>query len=193
MLKKIPHETSEAILAAAMLSEEARSLLDAEMPPEAVLDRLATGETAVDYLRFFAHAVPAREGICWALAVISTLRPATTSDEADLLEQVADWLRDPSETRRRSCMGLGERLGYETPPGWLCLAVAWSGAGSIVAADLPEVMPPVGLHAKAVFGATALCLPDSVEARTEPMRAIHTVAKRIAAGAWPGLYPEGDG
>lgn len=193
MLKKIPYETSDAILAAAMVSDDARGLLKPEMPPEAVLDRLATAETAVDYLRFFAHAVPAREGICWALAVISALRPAASPDEVEVFDQVAAWLRDPSETRRRSCMGLGDRLGYEAPIGWLCLAVAWSGAGSIVAAELPEVMPPAGLHAKAVFGATALCLPDTVDARTEPMRTIHNLAKSIAAGAWPGLYPEGDG
>lgn len=193
MLKKIPHETSAALLASSMLSDEGLATLDPEMPPEAVLDALATAETAVDYLRFFAHAVPPREGICWALAVIAALRPATGIQEAEVLERVADWLRDPSETRRRHCMALGEALGYEAPPGWLCLAVGWSGAGSIVAPDLPEVMPPVGLHAKAVFGATALSLPNSVHARGEAMRVIDDLARQVAAGAWPRLYPEAVG
>lgn len=193
MLKKIPHETSAVLLTAAMMSDEALAVLEPNMPPETVLDLLATAETVLDFLRFFAHAVPPREGICWALAVIAAVRPAATTQESDALEQVADWLRDPSETRRRHCMALGEALGYDAPIGWLCLAVGWSGAGSIVAPDLPEVMPPVGLHAKAIFGATALCLPDHAEARIDAMQMINDLARKVAAGAWPGLYPEADG
>lgn len=193
MLKKIPYKTSAALLARSMVSDEGLAAVDPEMPPEAVLDALATAETAVDYLRFFAHAVPPREGICWAMAVIAALRPSTGTQDGEVLERVADWLRDPSETRRRTCMALGDALGYDAPHGWLCLAVGWSGAGSIVAPDLPEVMPPDGLHAKAVFGATALSLPESVDARGAAMRVIDALARQVAAGAWPRLYPEAFG
>lgn len=190
MFKKIPHTTSGEILTRAELATGTGGGLDPGMTPAEVLDRLATPDTVVDYLLFFAHAVPAREGICWALAVTTALRPAITPDEIDALEQVAAWLRDPSETRRRRCMEMTDRLGYEGPAGWLCMAVGWCGSGSIVAANQPEVLPPAWLHAKAVFGAAACCLPNHAEARADPVRQIDGLARHIADGGWPGLYPE---
>lgn len=190
MFKKIPHLTSREILEKADISTEIRKTLDPDITPEAMLDTLATPDTMLDYLRFFAHAVPAREAICWALAVIKTLRPPTTPDGSEALEEVTAWLLDPSETRRRLCMGLVDRLGHDGPAGWLCLAVAWCGSGSIVSANLPEVMPPLGLHAKAVFGAVALCLPDSTEERVARLSRIDTLARRVAEGNWPELFEQ---
>ena len=192
MFKKIPHSTSGEILTRAGFAAQADDGLDPAMTPAAVLDALATPETIVDYIRFFAHAVPPREGICWSLAVIVTLCPAQTADEIHALDQVTAWLRDPSETRRRDCMAMADKLGNEGPVGWLCLAVGWCGSGSIVAGDLPEVLPPMWLHAKAVFGATALCLPDRAEDRAAPTQSIDALARRVADGFWPHLHPEED-
>lgn len=188
MLKKLPYTNSSAILAKADLSEAALSDITQDMPPEQVMEALASPELIVDYLRFFASAIPAREGVCWALAVVRDLRAIALDGEAETLVHVADWVRDPNETNRRRCMAAAEKLGVETPVGWLCLAVVWSGSGSIVPADLPEVMPPAGLYAKALFGAVALCLPNTDEERSAPAQLVHRLALDIASGGWPGVF-----
>lgn len=191
MLRKIPHPDCAGLLAAADLSAEGRALLDPSMPPKAALEALAGPETILDFLRFFAHAVPPREGVCWALAVLHDLCPTQDPAETAALDEARRWVRAPEETTRRRCLQAAGAIGTESPVGWLCLAVGWSGGGSIVPPDLPQVLPPAGLHAKALFGAVALCLPPELGARAAPAQRIVDLAQTVAEGGWPGLPPAG--
>lgn len=184
---KIPHETCDDILEWAELKTDDLPGLQPGMTPDAVFEALSIPSSLLGFIRFFAHAVPAREGICWAHAVLQSLREPSTQQESAALGQVAAWITAPNESQRRNCMASAEALGTGTPVGWLALAVSWCGSGSIVPASLPAVMPPARLHAKAVFGAVALCLPAEANVREQARQTILSLARRVAEGEWPGI------
>lgn len=55
---------------------------------------------------------------------------------------------------------LAERVGLDTAAGWLGYAVFWSGTGSIVAPELPVVMPPDNMVGHAINAAILLSLVE---------------------------------
>ena len=63
------------------------------------------------------------------------------------------WALSPSEDLRRKSELLANRLKLNCGPSWVSQAVFWNGSGSIVAPDLPTVLPDPYLYAKAVAGA----------------------------------------
>ena len=93
------------------------------------------------------------------------------------------WVRSPSEELRRKAEHLSHRLELNCGPSWLAQAVFWNGSGSIVAPDIPPVMPDPFLYAKATAGAInhAAALPQWDKTKPYYQTAI-AMALDIAAG-----------
>lgn len=186
MLKKIPYETAAQILARFALSGDVAAGALAPLAPAACIDALRAARALVDLVQFIAHALPAREGVAWALACQLDQAP----DLSPLQAEIAAWLRDPQEARRLALLTRLDEVGTDTPQGWLCAAVVWCGAGSIVAPPNPAVFPPDFLHAKALLGAVALLAqPATPEAAPpDPAALADAIAARgleVAQGGWP--------
>ena len=63
------------------------------------------------------------------------------------------WVKSPSEEQRRKSELFSNKLKLNCGPSWLAQAVFWNGSASIVAPDLPNVLPDPFLYSKAVAGA----------------------------------------
>jgi len=186
MLKKIPYDTAAPILSRFTLSGDVPVEALATKTPIEAIEALRAAGALVDLVQFVAHALPAREGVAWALACqVDVLSPRT-----EMQQEIAAWVRDPQEVRRLALLSRLDEIGTDTPEGWLCAAVAWCGAGSIVAPPNPPVFPPEFLHAKALLGAVALLAQPRSAAEDAPDHvalndAVAMRACEVAKGGWP--------
>ena len=73
------------------LSDLATERLDPNTPPPDAVGILAQPDTIIDLVNFFAHALPPREGICWA-AAMNGAWPKTEADAAEVLGLIYDWV-----------------------------------------------------------------------------------------------------
>ena len=164
-MRKLPFEHSAPILGRFAPTEDALALIEPDMAPAEVVAILFKKELLSDMVNFFAHGMPPREGVCWAVAVHRDIAQArggaVAPDVAAILEQVENWVRDPQEGRRVQLMQAAETRNSSDPVSWLCNAVAWNGSGSMGPVDGPVVLPPEGLHASALLGAIALLVGDT--------------------------------
>lgn len=185
MLRKIPFETSAEILTRFDLSEESLAVVTPDMAPTAVIETLDKASALPDLVNFIGHALPPREGICWALAVTSDLNPNFRGDVTDL---VTAWVREPQEGIRQKLIKNMDAMESDTPLYWLSAAVAWNGSGGIGAAEGPVVLPPAWLHAKALLGTIALQMgQDAAEVdRAREVALIRGI--EVANGGWPTVY-----
>lgn len=186
-MKKIPYLQAQEILERFELGPEAQSLIEPTATPLDVMNELAKHLHLADYVNFVAHALPPREGICWALAIQEEMSLADVPDAKGIRGQVRTWVQKPTEALRRSLMELGEKLGTDGPTGWLCFAVAWNGSGSIADASGPVVLPPSYLHAKALLGAIALAPAETTKDIRQLLDLAHRNALAVAEGVWPGM------
>ena len=182
MLRKIPFETSEEIFNRFDLSEESAAVVAPDMAPYAVIEALDKASALPDLVNFISHALPPREGICWALAVTSDLNPNLRGGVTDL---VSAWVREPQEGTRQKLMKRMDGMKSDSPLYWLSAAVAWNGSGGIGAAEGPVVLPPAWLHAKALLGTIALQMGQD-EAEVDRARAVALIRGiEVANGGWP--------
>ena len=184
MLRKIPFETCAEILTRFDLSEAGAEAVQGTMSPEQAIDALVAAAELPDLVNFLGHALPPREGICWALAVTMDLSPALAGEVTDL---VRSWVREPQEATRHRLMQDMEKLTSDSVLYWLCAAVAWNGSGGIGAADGPVVLPPPWLHSKALLGAIAIQMGRDQTALTCALKAVHSRGSEVASGGWPAL------
>jgi hypothetical protein len=190
-MKKIPYADCTTILQRFELSEEATALLDPLATPQSALKILHQSKLVLDLINFFAHSLPPREAICWALSMLSGY-PAKSHDAEMARQTACEWVNEPNEQLRRRCGALAIALGTDGPDGWLCNAVFWNGSGSIIAADLPVVLPQPFLHAKAVFGTVGLMIPINDEERTVFTDSVYRTGLAVAQGGWPCLNVGGN-
>ncbi len=147
------------------LSDDARPLLDPDMPPEQYLDRLVARELFPDALRFVAAWLPKPEAVRWACDCVQRLLGAQlTPGEQRAFAAAVDWAAEPSEEHRRRAEHAAEANQYNGPASWLALGAFWSG-GSLAPPDLPAAPPPEGLTAQALAAALVLAA-----ARADPRR-----------------------
>jgi hypothetical protein len=187
MLRKIPYDTCVPVLARFRLSEEAAEAVVEDAAPDVALKALHKGKHFVDLIHFFGHAMPPREGVCWALSVVKDLRPDMDEADAAVCAQVAEWVRDPQEARRITLMQEGEKRENEDPIGWLCNAVAWNGSGSIGPIDGPTVLPPAGLHVSGLLGAISLLAGDTEDTFAAAVEVTFQQGMAVAQGGWPNI------
>ncbi|GLT18004.1 hypothetical protein GCM10007938_17820 [Vibrio zhanjiangensis] len=153
MYKKIPYQSSTQIVPRFQASDEAQKLLSEELPIDHAIVCLQEAELYNDLVQFLAHALPVRECIWWALCCLSSRNDVWSDAQKMSLDTAKHWALSPSEELRRKSELLANRLELNCGPSWLSQAVFWNGSGSIVAPDLPVVLPDPYLYAKAVAGA----------------------------------------
>ncbi|WFB49219.1 hypothetical protein P6988_11745 [Vibrio coralliilyticus] len=188
MYKKIPYQSSAQILPRFQASDEAKEVIGEEQPIDQVIKKLQEAKLYNDLIQFLAHALPVRESIWWALCCVSTRNDIWTDTQKVSLDTVKQWAQSPSEELRRRAELLANRLELNCGPSWLTQAVFWNGSGSIVAPDLPAVLPDPFLYAKAVGGAInhAASLPEWDKSEQYYENAIQA-ALDIASGGNGGL------
>ncbi|WP_211091865.1 DUF6931 family protein [Vibrio agarilyticus] len=161
-MKKIPYAQSHSILTHFELSPEAADVIDGNWAPIEVITQLQKQRLYLDLTAFFAHALPMREALWWAVQSLRLRLDDLSQLERQIIALCSDWVQQPNEPLRRKIEQMIVPLANESAAKWLGYSVFWSGFGSIAPIDNPVVMPADFLHAKAVAGAvnTAAALPE---------------------------------
>lgn len=150
MLKKIPNTSIESIITRYQVSAEAQAVLKANMTPAEAISCLRMAKLYNDTVQFIAHALPLMEAIYWAGEALALRKNDWDTVQVQAINAALSWLNQPNETLRIRANQLADRVGLESAPAWIAKAVYWSGTGSIVAPDMPVVMPPAFLYSHAV-------------------------------------------
>ncbi|SFC90068.1 DUF6931 family protein [Pseudoalteromonas denitrificans] len=153
MYKKIPNTSVASILSRYELSEDAQNCTNPDMTPALAIESLQTAKLYNDVIQFIAHALPMVDAINWASIVLEIREKEWSETQVHAINSARNWLKQPNETYRIRANQLADRVGLETAPAWVAKAVYWSGTGSIVAPELPAVMPPAFLYGHAVAAA----------------------------------------
>jgi len=153
MFKKIPNQTIASILVRYELSDEAKLCIKDNMSPKEAVDALNDSNLLSDAVKFLSHALPMVDAINWASIVMELRENEWDETQIHTINSARNWLKQPNETHRVRANQLADRVGLESAPAWVAKAVFWSGTGSIVAPELPAVMPPAFLYGHAVAAA----------------------------------------
>lgn len=153
MYKKIPNQTIASILVRYELSDDAKPLLLDKMTPIEAIATLNEVKLFNDTVQFISHALPMVDAINWASIVMELRENEWDDTQIHAINSARNWLKQPNETHRVRANQLADRVGLESAPSWVAKAVFWSGTGSIVAPELPAVMPPAFLYGHAVSAA----------------------------------------
>ena len=131
MLKKIPYNNSAEILSRYQASDGVLTLGLTQLPPEAAMKCLLESGDLAGYISYVSHALPVREGVCWALACYKFSVSSLNSQEVEVLDLVRQWILEPIERLRQVLMQWAQALGSRCALGGLCLAVAHALLGAI--------------------------------------------------------------
>ncbi|MBU2972500.1 hypothetical protein KO527_24500 [Pseudoalteromonas sp. C2R02] len=153
MYKKIPNQTIASILVRYELSDDAKLCITDNMTPKEAIDALNDANLLSDAVQFISHALPMVDAINWASIVMELRENEWDDTQVHAINSARNWLKQPNETHRVRANQLADRVGLESAPSWVAKAVFWSGTGSIVAPELPAVMPPTFLYGHAVAAA----------------------------------------
>jgi len=156
MLKKIPNTNIAAIIERYQLTEEAQAILELKMSPKQAIESLVKVKLYNDAIQFIAHALPMIDGIFWASEALALRVDEWDNPQRQTINSAVQWLQQPNETHRVRANQLADRIGLEVAPAWIAKAVYWSGTGSIVAPELPAVMPPAFLYGHAIAAAISV-------------------------------------
>lgn len=157
--RKIVAGTAAEICKRVDLSAEARAFLLPALSPQGYLALLVEADQIGDAIRFLAFALPIREGIWWACVAAHANLAEATEIEARCLERAANWVYEPGDARRRSCMEAAEAANFEGAAAYAALAVFWSG-GSMAPEGMPDALPdpslgPIGVGASILLSITS--------------------------------------
>jgi hypothetical protein len=94
-------------------------------------------------LSYCAYLLPRREAVWWGCQCVrsSELR---APGEAQAIAAAETWVREPSESNRRTALDRGTQSSPEAPSTWLALAAGWSGGSLSEKGEHPIPAPPEG-------------------------------------------------
>jgi hypothetical protein len=150
--------------------------------PEALAQLEASG-FLVEATRLVAHALPKREAVWWACMCAAHTAPPDLAEHDRLARETAEsWVRQQTDTLRRSAMAHAEHTGFGSPEAWVAVAAFWCG-DSMAPVDQPPVPPAPHLAGTAVAGAVALsAVRGDVTRQGTRLRRFLESARNIAAG-----------
>lgn len=154
--------------------------------PAAYAKRLLASCENNECLIFLAYALPKRCAVWWLTQC--TLAAESIKSEADhpMLALAIDWVRKPTEEKRRHAMQMAEALEMASPAAWAGLAAFWSH-GSMGPPEAPPVFAADNLTGKAVStGVLIASVLQTPEKAPERRRMFTELGIRIAEGqlAW---------
>jgi len=140
----------------AALEDPAKELLRPEYTPREFVEVLVKAGHMADAVRFFAHALPRREAIWWAIQCVKSV-PALAAGEKPTaaLAAAERWVNTPTDENRRTAHTAAEAAALDTPAGCAAMAVFLS-EGSLAPAALQVVPPPP--HVSQVMVSVAVVL-----------------------------------
>ncbi|MBO9480935.1 MULTISPECIES: hypothetical protein [Gammaproteobacteria] len=148
--------------------------------PDQLLTSLLKEQAYSDSVAFLAHCFKKEYSISWGYLCLVHTPALWSRQEANVLEGIDSWLKEPVEKHRRSHEKDLHHLGVKSPVAWLGQAIFWSG-GSITPEDAPAVDPSPSLFGQAVSGAVQLAalVEDAMHTRTLFPRFINLGIKLI--------------
>lgn len=153
MYKKIPYQTGRQLLDRFSSSDEAQALIDEDLSINDSIETLLENELYFDLVQLLAHGLPVREAIWWGAHTLDARNDVWSTMQKQCISTAKAWVKSPSEEQRRKSELFSNKLNLNCGPSWLAQSVFWNGSGSIVAPDLPTVLPDPFLYSKAVAGA----------------------------------------
>lgn len=161
----------------AEIPDEARALLQPDMPPQRYVEILSERGEFAGAVRFLAHSLPKREAVWWAWFCARRASGANPPPAIQAcLSATEKWIAQPTEDNRRGAMKAAEQAQFGTPAGCAGLSAFFSG-GSLAPPEAPVTPPGEFMTAKAVAGAVMLAA-----VATEPEKAPEKYRAFIAQG-----------
>jgi hypothetical protein len=117
----------------------------ADVDPLRFLNGLSAKGELRDAVAFCAYLLPRREAVGWACNSVRTLLSDAGMVKSKPFQSAENWVREPSEERRRAAFELVQTGSSDDPALWLAQSAAWSG-GNLA----PQTPTPVHLTAVAV-------------------------------------------
>jgi len=164
-------------IAAAELSDQSRSTLEADSTPASFVARLSEAGLFADAIKFMAQAMGPKQSIAWAVTCLGELGTAETQERTAALEASRRWLAEPSDGNRRSAQEAADKATAATPEGCVALAVFFA-EGSIAPPNLQSVPPPPFVAAKIAASAVLLAAVQK-----EPEKAAERLKQCVRLGS----------
>jgi hypothetical protein len=154
-------------------------------PPEAAFDRLRAEGRDDDAAMFLGQALPRYEVVAWAVQTVRDLAPPDLAPrDADALSAAVQWLRDPSDSRRRAAFDAAAEASDASPQRMCALAVFFSG-GSLAPPDLEPLLAPKDAAGKFAAGAVLTAATHHGQ-REEGLRKALALGEALAVGSEDG-------
>jgi len=153
--RKISEGAAAEICKRVDLSAEATAFLVPGLSPQGYLALLVDAKQVGDAVRFLAFTLPIREGVWWACVVAHSNLAEPTATQSLALDRTANWVYEPNDMNRRSCMEAAESGNFDGAAAYAALAAFWSG-GSMAPENMPEALPdpklgPIGVGASVLL------------------------------------------
>jgi hypothetical protein len=147
---------------------------------------LAAAEMFAKAVRVQAHILPKRHAVWWGVNAVRELALADfPPTETAAVDAAAEWVIDPSESRRRDAEAAAGATKYSGPGSWLAMAAFWSG-GSLAAPHLPEVPPDDKLTGQGVTNSLMIAATYQAPLLAKSRyRAMLATAVKVASGEIP--------
>ncbi|MDX1944390.1 MAG: FHA domain-containing protein [Pirellulaceae bacterium] len=181
-----PEPTAAEIAKYLQLSDDAVAIAEPLQTGPELVAALTAQKKFVPAIRVQAHILPKRHAVWWGCSCVQEVcqgkLPPAEQAAADAAEQ---WVRDPSESRRRACEDAAEATAYDQPGSWLATAAFWS-EGSLGPPEIDPIPPDERLTGQALTSALMIAAvhldPLHDEARYQ---AFLKKAQQVASGAIP--------
>ena len=146
-------EQARAVCGQLGLDVNQSSLLREGMSAKEFLAALIEQEQFVDAVTFMACALPKREAVWWGyLCAREVQADPLPEPDAVALSAALEWVREPTDARRRAAKDAADASEYATPAGLVALATFFTG-GSIAPPEVLTVEPAEHVTAQIIRGA----------------------------------------
>lgn len=153
-----------------------------DVAPEDYTIELQDSEEPNTAIEYFAHVLPKREAVWWAMNCVKGLENVTSEHDREILKLSENWVREGDEEARAAVHAAAEAAKSDSASVWVGFAAGWSG-GSLSPNPEYRVEMPDHLTAKAVNAAVLIALgkllPDE---REQALRSCLSAGLSFAGG-----------
>lgn len=169
------------------LGDEALAWAAPLKEPQQLVAQLTKQKKFAKAIRLQAHLLERRQALWWGVVCVrETCGAALPPVELAAADVAAEWVADPSESRRRAAELAAGRTPLSAPGGWLATAAFWSG-GSLAPPDMAAVPPDELLLGQAITNALLIASSYADPKQTEKRytRFLELGVQAVAGGLPP--------